>query len=87
MFKMKRKKFNSDFSGDIVIIGFTGNNNEIHKWLKKNLKVKIEDDFLKKEKYKINDEKMDEIIKHIETYPLYTNQDKDIIKDRLKNLK
>lgn len=74
MTKLKRKKFNQDYCGDIIIIGFTGNSKAINNYLKnklsKLLDIKIKKIFglsnLKDEKFNL--EITEEVVAHIETY-------------------
>lgn len=69
---MKRTKFNSDYCGDIIIIGFTGNAQKIHSYLtnlSKLFDIKVNEGFglgnVKDEKFNLEVEP--EVIAHIET--------------------
>ena len=71
---MKKTKFNSDYCGEILLVGFTGNAREIQKYLKKTFGIKQKGKhslWSKKEKYCL--EVAEEVIAHIETYP-WTNR-------------
>ena len=87
---MKRKKFNCAYGGgDMIILTFTGADDKIKEWQKKYLGCKMDKKiFLKKEKFNLDvTQKLDSPFIHVETYPRFTQQEKDIIKDMLKELK
>ena len=70
---MKRRKFNSDYCGEIILIGFTGNAKTIQKWLRKNLLVKFPKYYMmKEEKFNVNQK---DIVMHIETLPNTNRED------------
>lgn len=70
---MKRQKFNSDYCGEIVLVGFTGNAKAIQKWLRKNLLVKFPKYYMmKKDKFNVIQK---DIVIHVETFPNCNRED------------
>lgn len=71
---MRRAKFNGNYCGDIIIIGFTGDAEKIHKYLKDKLSkifdIKMNKGFglgnFKQEKFNLKVD--DNVIAHIELY-------------------
>ncbi len=83
--EMKRKKFNGDYAGEIILVGFTGNADRIQDYLKTTFKIKMEGELsVWSHKEKFNIEVADEVLAHVETYT-WTNrkglQISDISKD------
>ena len=72
---MKRTKFNSDYCGEILVIGFTGNAKKIQEYLKENFNVKIDKSKCWSKEENFNLEIDDEIVAHIEVYPWSTRNE------------
>ena len=81
---MKKTKFNGDYCGEIVLIGFTGNAQKIQDYLKKTFGINQEGKhslWCKKEKFNIDlgsGVVGKAIMAHIETYPWESREDLEI---------
>jgi len=88
---MEKKKFNGDYIGDILIIGFTGDSKKIDNFLKEQLGIiKHETEYKKIVKWypgeKFNLENLD-IIAHIEHYEEIEREElQNILKHESKSL-
>lgn len=66
---MKKTRFNKDYCGEILIIGFTGNAEEIRKYLEKNFEVQSDPEGISSKKEKFNLRINEEVLAHVEVYP------------------
>ena len=79
---MKRIKFNQDYCGEILLIGFTGDYNNIRKYLLKVFNIKYKGKHsLGCNKTKFNLEVAPSVIAHIEPYS-NINRDKLKLKEK-----
>jgi len=73
---VSKKKFNGDYCGEIVVIGFTGDAKLIGNYLKKMFKIHPQGKYkMWSKKCRFNIEVSPHVIAHIETYPWTSRRD------------